>query len=239
MLSSQAMCFNIFAPLAANLELASSVFRCIIPSIAAVSSIEFEYTPPKDVFEDQSKISGVDCDLLVKGTTKNGSKIIIVIETKFVEPDFSSCGFKAVCQADDAEIKKEDNDCLYWKRKRYLYWKRTWEASSLKPSVLYDKGCPFRGSLWQLWVNHTLAKTIALRQKPSSSIFAICSPENNKTLMGTTGKDKLDNFRQLLSEPDSVMHIGVNHLISVIGKTVKSPLDKKWFEQLAKRDSDI
>ena len=123
MLSSQAMCFNIFAPLAENLDLASSIFSRVIPSITTVNSIEFEYTPPKDLFEDQTGISGVDCDLLVNGTTANGLPIIIVIETKFVEPDFSSCGFKSVCNADKVDILKEDNGCLYWKDKGYLYWK--------------------------------------------------------------------------------------------------------------------
>ncbi len=243
MLSSQAMCFNIFAPLAANLELASVVFKRILPVISTVSSIQFEYTPSNDIFRDQVCHAGVDCDLLVGGVTTEGAKIIIVIETKFVEPEFSICGFRApgrsakdqpVCP-NDVMIDEDDSVCLYTKLKKYRYWGCTWEVGSLNTSALPVAGCPFGGPLWQLWVNHTLAKVEASRREASSAIFAVCSPENNKTLAAI---NKIKDFKELLIDPDSVVHIGVDHLISVIGDEVKAPLDK-WHKQLALRYSSI
>lgn len=243
MLSSQAMCFNLFAPLAADLVLASAVFRRILPQVTTVSSIQFEYTPSNDIFGDQAGFAGVDCDLLLEGIATDGTSVVIVLETKFVEPEFSICGFRnsgrsakglPICP-DDVKIDKEDSACLYSVRKGYRYWERTWEIGSLQISAFPAVGCPFGGPLWQLWVNHTLAKVEALRRGASSAIFAVCSPENNDPLAAL---EKLQTFKKLLADPDSAVHIGVDHLISVIGCEVKAPLDK-WHEQLALRYSGI
>ena len=145
------MCFNIFAPLAANLELASIVFSHILPSVTTVTSIQIEYTPPNDIFKDQRGFAGVDCDLLVTGIVENGDPVIIVIETKFVEPEFSICGFRnkslSVCPY-DIKINKQDDACLYTVLKEYLYWQRTWQVNSLDISALPAVGCPFGGPLW-------------------------------------------------------------------------------------------
>ncbi len=54
MLSSQAMAFNLFAPLATRLDLAVRVLRPFVPGLATVTSIELEHTPSDDVFNDQS-----------------------------------------------------------------------------------------------------------------------------------------------------------------------------------------
>lgn len=243
MLSSQTMCFNFFAPLAADLDLASAVLGHVIPQITTVTSIQIEYTPPNDIFKDQSGYSGVDCDLLVQGIREDGAPVVIVIETKFVEPEFSICGFRVpgheakglpVC-LNDVTIAKENNSCLYRLRKRYYYWERTWEVGSLQNSALPTVGCPFGGPLWQLWVNYTLAKVEALRRRASFAIFAVCSPENNERLAVV---NKLENFKKLLVDPDSVIYIGVDHLISVIGNEVKAPLGE-WHKRLMLRYFNI
>lgn len=243
MLSSQAMCFNLFAPLAEDLGLASAVFRRIIPVILTVSSIQFEYTPSNDIFGDQIGHAGVGCDLLVEGIAADGAKIVIVIETKFVEPEFSICGFRVpgrsakgqpVCP-DNIIIDEDVNGCLYTELKKYRYWERTWEVDSLNTSALPVVGCPFGGPLWQLWVNHTIAQVEALRRGASYAIFAVCSAEGNKKLAAL---DRVQDFRGLFTDPDSVVHIGVDHLISAIRCEVKAPFDN-WNEQLALRYSGI
>jgi hypothetical protein len=94
MLSSQAMCFNIFAPLASRLGLASEVLAQVIPGMSEATAIHIEHTPSVDVFDDQSGRGGVDCDVLVDGKTPKGDRLVLVIESKFVEPEFSVCGFR-------------------------------------------------------------------------------------------------------------------------------------------------
>jgi len=100
MLSSQAMCFNVFAPLSTRLELAGVVLRPFVPGLAAVKAIAIEHTPPADIFNDQSGLGGVDCDLFIEGTNARGEGLVLVIETKFVEPEFSVCGFKKAGRAE-------------------------------------------------------------------------------------------------------------------------------------------
>lgn len=230
MLSSQAMCFNIFVPLAKNTELSSAVFRQILPAVKTVDSIQFEYTPPNDIFKDQQGDSGVDCDLLVKCSTDNGS-MIIVIETKFVESEFSCCGFKSICSK-DITINKQNNFCLYTTHKGYLYWERTQEVQILQQSLLDSKECPFRGQLWQLWVNHVLAHIEAKRQKSLYAIFAVCAPENNNRLKAVK---KIEDFQKLLINPDSVINIGINNLLSIIGHEIRTSSDKEWHKNLLLR----
>jgi hypothetical protein len=94
MLASQAMCFNVFAPLADDLALATEVLRPVLDGLSAVRSIAFEYTPPRDIFGDQSATGGVDCDLRVDADWNDGARAVITIETKFVEPEFSRCAFR-------------------------------------------------------------------------------------------------------------------------------------------------
>jgi len=165
MLSSQAMCFNVFAPLSTRLELAGEVLRPFVPGLAVVKAIAIEHTPPADIFNDQSGRGGVDCDLFIKGTNARGEGLVLVIETKFVEPEFSMCGFKKagrtekgqdVCP-DDAPVRADRQACLYARNKGYADWQRSDEHGLLAEGALRHSGCPFADSRWQLRVNLTLA----------------------------------------------------------------------------------
>jgi len=101
MLSSQAMCFNIFAPLARDLELAARVLGQVIPGVREVAGIEIEYTPSNDIFDDQTGRGGVDCDVLIDATL-NGGTAVIAIETKLRRAGVQSLRFLPAgpsCQA--------------------------------------------------------------------------------------------------------------------------------------------
>jgi hypothetical protein len=78
MLSSQAMCFNIFAPLGSRLEIAADVLRPFIPGLKNVTAIQIEHTPAGEVFNDQSALGGVDCDLLIEGETTSGRLLQLI-----------------------------------------------------------------------------------------------------------------------------------------------------------------
>jgi len=165
MLSSQAMCFNIFAPLQDDKELAHLVLTSFFPTISEVREIIIEYTPDNQVFKDQSGVGGVDSDVLIRAKETNGNDLVIVIETKFVETEFSICGFRKpsrkskgleVCP-DDIDVVINQHKCLYVAKKNYGYWERSHENHTLKLGHFPHHKCPFSGPLWQLWVNHTLA----------------------------------------------------------------------------------
>jgi hypothetical protein len=223
MLSSQAMCFNLFAPLADDLDLAAAVLAPVLPGLVSVASITIEHTPAVDVFGDQIGRGGVDCDVLVEATFGDGLGVV-VIETKFVEEDFSTCGFRrpgrvsrgqVVC-AQDVPVHHDRNACAYQARKGYGYWNRTDEHRTLAP--LAWPGCPFGGPLWQLWVNHTLAHDEASRRGAGRAKLLVCAPGDNEALL--RGGGVLGQFRALLREPDTVGLLAVDCLIDSIGSAV-------------------
>jgi hypothetical protein len=244
MLSSQAMCFNLFAPLRTRLSLAGDVLRPFIPGFAEVRSIEIEYTPPGDVFNDQSGLGGVDCDLLIEGTNAGGEPLVVVIETKFVEREFSVCGFRRAGRAgkgqdvcpDDVPVRSSRGACLYARNKGYAYWQRSDEHELLVEDALTDAGCPFAGARWQLWVNLALAHEEAKRRGAKEAHFAVCTSENNAALL--KGGKVIDGFRSLLRRPEAFHLIDLDALLARIEAVAPAELGR-WATGLAARFGGI
>jgi hypothetical protein len=244
MLSSQAMCFNVFSPLARDLGLAATVLRPFFSQLSEVRSIAFEHTPPNSVFGDQSGHGGVDCDLLVDAKWDDGSNVVLTIETKFVEPDFSNCGFrkpersakgKAICP-DDVRVATDHRLCLY-AAKGYRYWQQTARLATLGKGALPDAGCPFGGPEWQLWVNHTLAHAEASARGARHAVFAVCAPAENKILLREA---ILDRFRTRLANPETFQFLPLDDLIKHISAvTSERPRLRTWADALVARYSGI
>jgi len=246
MLSSQAMCFNLFAPLAANLSLATAVLAPFVPGVTSVRSIQIEYTPPEELFGDQSGRGGVDCDVLVETDWDDGQRGVVVLETKFVEPEFSSCGFRRsgrvakglpVCPV-DVSVRSEPAACLYTSRKEYGYWARSNQFSTLARERLPAAGCPFGGPLWQLWVNHTLAHAVAAGRGARHARFAVCAPIGNEALL--RGGVVLDEFRRILAEPTTFLMLPLDALLErVAGLAERERPLRPWSAGLMARYSRI
>lgn len=250
MLSSQAMGFNIFEPLNEDKKLCQKVLSHFFPDIRAVNSVTIEYTPDNGVFQDQSAKGGVDCDVLVEAVDLDGNLMVIVIETKFVEPEFSICGYRktrpknsktAKCP-DDVCVKSSINNCLYVNNKKppYLYWQRTLEQRFLKDDALPATGCPFGGSTWQLWVNYALAHEEARARKASKAYYAVCASSNNKRLLKPK-HNQIEQFQCLIKDPDSVKLIDIDLLISVIKDCTKNDnkVHVQWVDGLMARYANI
>jgi len=245
MLSSQAMCFNLFAPLARDLKLAATGFGPFFPGLAEVESISFEYTPAQSVFGDQTGRGGVDCDLLVDSVWDDGSKAVITIETKFVETEFSSCGFRgpgrvakgqSACP-EEVLVAADHRHCLYVARKGYAYWDQTKRLATLAPDALPDSGCPFGGPEWQLWVNHTLAHAEAHARGARQAFFAVCAPAANTSLL----RDRiLETFRNRLANPSSFRSLPLDDLIAQIEALASKNANLRgWAEGLSARYAGI
>jgi hypothetical protein len=246
MLSSQAMCFNLFTPLAQDLALATDILQPFLPGLRSVRRISFEFTPPAEVFRDQSGHGGVDCDLLVEADWEDGAGAVVAIETKFVEPEFSTCGFRkagraargqAVCP-DGVPVRADSHKCLYSCRKGYHYWEQTKRAETLSSTALPDVGCPFAGPEWQLWVNHTLVHALSERFGAKHAIFAVCAPVANRALLGGNA---VGSFRERLARPETLRFIELDHLIQRIGTRAErlSPPVVAWGIALARRYGGI
>jgi hypothetical protein len=84
-LSSMPLSYNLFAPLAMDLELASRVFRKLFPAfVSDVLSIRFE-TSPGRYDMDLYLGDGTAFDLALEVTTPDGERATIFVEQKFSE----------------------------------------------------------------------------------------------------------------------------------------------------------
>lgn len=84
LLSSQPMCFNLFGPLALDLEAASRVARRLWPDrVDTVTAVRFEHSPGRGdpTYLDNRSAA----DALIEHTTPSGGVGIIAIETKYHE----------------------------------------------------------------------------------------------------------------------------------------------------------
>jgi hypothetical protein len=242
MLSSQAMCFNLFAPLALDLALATDVLGRVIDGLSSVRAFAFEYTPLPDIFGDQSARGGVDCDLRIDGTWTDGQPALVTIETKFVEPEFSACAFR-----DPKRLKAKNpnspppycadtvgdaaSSCLYSVRKGYRYWKQTRRYGTLISFPV--EGCPFGGGEWQLWVNHVLAYALA-DEVSARPLFVVCAPEANKRL---DAKNVVGRFKARLSHPESCQFLALDFFLEAVRAAVvdRPPELRAWSAALDAR----
>lgn len=84
LLSSQALTLNLLAPLARDLDLASAVWRRLLPSfVHTVTGLRFEHSPGRrgpDYFGD-----GTAFDVLLDVVTPEGEPAFVTVEVKYVE----------------------------------------------------------------------------------------------------------------------------------------------------------
>ncbi len=235
MLSSQAMCFNLFVPLNLNKKYATTFFNQILGDCQAITdNIEIEYTPSKAIFNDQSVKGGVDCDALLQYTNDKGQNSLLVMETKYVEPEFSICGFRKnefnkkkkkrdLCPVDTI-VNSDFSNCRYHYKKHYKYWGVAKESSLFNMDLIHSEPCPFGGSLWQLWVNMILAYGVAKERGCNAFKYAVICHERNDKL-SDNGKVFLE-FKKLLKNPK---HLKIIYLSDI----------KRSFELLENNYPDI
>jgi hypothetical protein len=230
MLSSQAMCFNIFGNLRTSegMVIASKALNTFLPTLKEVKRIHLEYTPSNAVFGDQSGRGGVDCDVLIEYETTKGGGGLLSIETKFVEEEFSTCGFRKragkadtglACCPEGTYHGQSFSGCLYVSKKGYRYWDQSLQLGALKSDLLRgDTPCPFGGGLWQLWVNHTLVHAEARERQLQEAAFAVCAPRGNDALL--KGGEGITAFRNLLRDPASVLLIAMEDLVGALESSI-------------------
>ncbi|QUS38033.1 hypothetical protein RPMA_03540 [Tardiphaga alba] len=85
-LSSMPMCFNIFAPLAMDLDLATATFQLLLPGfVKVVHGIRFETSPCRDRTDPRFLMDGSAHDLALSVTTTDGEEATVFIEVKYSE----------------------------------------------------------------------------------------------------------------------------------------------------------
>ncbi|WP_398467066.1 PGN_0703 family putative restriction endonuclease [Tardiphaga sp.] len=87
-LSSMPMCFNVFAPLAMDVELATNTFRLLLPNfVKQVHSLRFETAPSRERDRDDPRYlkDGTAFDLALEITDVEGDRATVFVECKYAE----------------------------------------------------------------------------------------------------------------------------------------------------------
>jgi hypothetical protein len=231
MLSSQAMCFNLFVPLNSDLGFASAFIRFLLGDVKEIRDrIQYEYTPSNTIFNDQSVRSGVDCDILLTYINNDNQKSLLVIETKFVETEFSICGFRKSKQRDKCPnstvISTDFSNCRYDYKKGYNYWKVANESGLFDMNFIQRNSCPFGDSKWQLWTNMSLAFALSKEMGCSEFSYAVVCHEKNNEL-SNNGKT-FDEFRNLLKNPNKFKVIYLCDIKEAFEKMEGSYFNREW-----------
>jgi hypothetical protein len=248
LLSSQAMGFNIFAPMTPGPESlvdATTVLQSCWPGIAQVHRISLEYTPRSDPFGDQSARGGVDADVRIDFRHQDGRRGILLVETKFVETGFSACAYrsgksKQTCP-ETTVVQRDGSNCCYSRRasKPFRYWEKSIEAGVVDMERISDGPCPFGGGLWQPWLNYTLAKTIAHEESvatPGDPVghawYAVVAPQGNDVLMTDAQPDVVTAIRSIVQTPADISLVTIEVLLAALAHATGRAA---WVESLQAR----
>lgn len=237
MLASQAMCFNLFVPLNLNKPLASKLFSRLLEERVTVSQeIQLEYTPPNSIFGDQTGASGVDCDVLLRYGNARNEPAVMVIETKYVESEFSRCGYRKESQKNrcpaDTMLDDDFTSCRYKALRHYRYWEVAEESGLFTMDAIKNQPCPF-GNLWQLWVNMTLAYGIAKEEDVQDFRYAVICPKGNTKLSGDGAV--FERFRSYLAQPNRFMVIYLEDIAVHLKAVSKSLHNPPWIGEFIGR----
>lgn len=244
MLSSQAMCFNLFVPLNLDKQYATAFFNQLLGDCQEIiNKIEIEYTPSKTIFNDQSGKGGVDCDALLQYRDNSGNRSILVIETKYVEPEFSICGFRKnefnkqkkkrdLCPVDTI-VDPDFSNCRYNFKKHYKYWEVAEESNLFHIDLIHSESCPFGGSLWQLWVNMTLAYGIAKERGCDVFKYAVICHERNDKL--SDNGNVFFEFKKILKNPNHLKIIYLNEISRSFELLENNYPDIAWAKEFTER----
>jgi len=173
--SSMAFGFNLFLPFRAGADLAPALAAVVGPM--TVEQVIFEWIPPGGILgeidceEPRDDEAATGIDVLVRGCRDDGSKVVILVEVKLSEGEFSKCNGRTsranrrsdVC--DDAAVFLAEPSACYLRRPiRQQRDRRYWEIFELEhgsvasafPGVSAGP-CPFAEDSQQLMRQYALA----------------------------------------------------------------------------------
>jgi hypothetical protein len=153
LLSSQPLVFNLFGELALDLERATAAARRLWPDrVAAVSSVEFEWSPGR--WDRRYLDNGTAADVAIFHTTPAGGTGVVFVEAKYHE-----------------DLTGTD----YAMKPRYL------EVARASGAFVHDRVDSLtRLPLQQLWFDHLLALATKEADGHESALFVLAYPEINE-----------------------------------------------------------
>ena len=145
----------------------------------------------KGLLGDKSERAGTDADIAIAYLDKAGVKRLWLIEHKFLEAEFTTCGGarskgrKAChsCKHSMESLIKDPSPCYYHEHCHYKYWEVT-KRHQHEFARSENQECPFALGLNQLWRNQVLGWAIEDSQElPFKSVhFSVLRHPDNHAL---------------------------------------------------------
>ena len=217
--ASQPFCFNLIIFLQQHSALADKLFSNLLEKQVNVIHLEPEFTPnecnsvisfkrtaDESIGDQNLKLAiGTDADIAVFYTYDNDKKGVLLIEFKFIEPEFSVCSSyagskkkenetseekqqrlkrnkvrQAICDSSNFYSKMVDAKCSLCGYNKYFNWDLTHKSEVIDGKKVKTLSlCPFRFGLNQLWRNMILAEQVALSRHCDEFGFWVFSPREN------------------------------------------------------------
>lgn len=215
LLSSQPMCFNLFGPLVAHLELATRLWRSILGDgeVAQVTRVLIEYapSPAQDYLAD-----GTAFDAFVEYRRPDGALCFTGVETKLTEP-FS-----------ETKYPKEERRYARWLERRDHPWRS--DALGRVDAVEHN----------QLWRDHLLAFALSVRSGTGYAhgrLMLVRHDEDDRCERVVTG------YRALLrSDDDTFVDIPLSKLLTSWERPLSVGSDagsRQWIAAFRRRYLDL
>jgi hypothetical protein len=209
MLSSQPMCFNLFAPLANDLELADQCFRTLFPGeVGKVLDLKIEHAPmPAAEFLDD----GTSFDAFVRYKRCSGESGFIGVETKLADP---------------------------FSRKRYPPQKYRSLAARSPHIWNADAFEQLSDTRWyQLWRNHLLVE--ALRMHPrhdyaAGIVMVVHHPLDRRGIDAIAGYRSL-----LRDGGSTLASASLDQVLEACAPAVRTADQRSWLEAFRTRYVDL
>ena len=164
--SSQVCCFNVMFPFKLDHLLGVKCLGRLLPDAVEIEDIQFEYTGPDGITEWLGEPMGgkrgqnrTSIDAAIWWKDRNGNKNVTLVEWKYTEKSFGSCGGyesggnknKNWCKEFDLSLRNKENKCyLAYSNNHRKYWEHLKEAGINIDKLADIKGCPFKGPFCQL-----------------------------------------------------------------------------------------
>jgi len=211
LLSSQPMCFNLLAPLALDLSLASRLVRSLpgLPGGIHVTDVRVEYAPPKE----QHLKDNTAFDAWIAYEREGGLRGFVGIETKLTE-SFS--------QGDYAFDKRYRR----WRDQPGWWWRPGAESDFSSPSFN------------QLWRNHLLAFSILHQPEPAyqEGYCAVVYHEEDAACVRA-----IDAYRPLLNPgaESKLPDWPLGQVVALWSDQLQNPAEREWLDAFRLRYLDL
>jgi hypothetical protein len=271
--ASQPFCFNLIIFLQQHSELADKLFSNLLDKKVSVIHLEPEFTPnqcnsvngfertiDESIGDQNLKLGiGTDADIAVFYTYDNNKKGLLLIEFKFIEPEFSVCSSFAgskkkenespeereqrlnrnnerqeVCSSDNFYKKMVDANNSLCGYNKYFNWELTQKSkviNGLKVKSL--SACPFRFGLNQLWRNMILAEQVALSRQCDEFGFWVFSPEENDNYLWKNGETE-KQFREILTQRgnSNFRKVHIENIFDILQTIVSDDEQNNWLKNM-------